>query len=94
MKSNIKAEVAKVVEKLGYYDITPTEPLLSELEFVQLAVVQLTCVFNVLLILICAISVLLIYSLLMVSVTQKTFDTGVLRMVGVSKMDCILSITM
>ena len=55
-----------------------------------MAVVMLGCVFNVVLILMCAISTLLIYSLLMVSVEQKTFDNGVLRMVGTSKTDCIL----
>jgi ABC-type lipoprotein release transport system permease subunit len=64
------------------------------MEDLEIAIVMLGCVFNVVLILMCAISILLIYSLLMVSVEKKTFDTGVLRMVGVSKMDCILSITM
>jgi ABC-type antimicrobial peptide transport system permease subunit len=60
----------------------------------QMAIVMLGCVFNVVLILMCAISIVLIYSLLMISVQKRTFDTGVMRMVGVSKMDCVLSITM
>ena len=30
----------------------------------------------------------------MVSVDQKTFDNGVVRVVGVSKLDCILFVTM
>jgi ABC-type antimicrobial peptide transport system permease subunit len=55
---------------------------------------MLACIFNMVLILMCAISIMLIYSLLMVSVQKRTFDNGVMRMVGVSKMDCILSITM
>lgn len=55
---------------------------------------MLSCVFNVVLILMVTISILLIYSLLMVSVEQKTFDNGVLRMIGVSKLDCILVVAM
>jgi len=35
------------------------------------------------------ISVLLIYSLLMISTETKTFETGVLRLVGISKANCI-----
>lgn len=35
------------------------------------------------------ISVLLIYSLLMISVETKTFENGVFRMLGLSKGNCI-----
>lgn len=82
-----------MVEQLGYYDVQPRTPLVYYLHYYQLSIVMLGCVFNEVLILMCAISVMLIYSILMVTVNQKTFDTGVLRMVGVSKMDCVLSIT-
>jgi ABC-type lipoprotein release transport system permease subunit len=54
-----------------------------------MGIVMLGCIFNVVLILMIAISTLLIYSLLMVSVETKTFDNGVLRMVGLSKFDCV-----
>lgn len=46
-------------------------------------------VFDVVIILFITISVLLIYSLLMSSVEAKTFENGVLRMVGTSNFDSI-----
>jgi len=90
MKSQVTAQIAEVVEEFGFYDIYVRLELLENMEEFQLGIVMLSCVFNVVLILMCSISILLIYSLLMVSVQQKTFDTGVLRMVGVSKLDCVL----
>ena len=42
-------------------------------------------IFDIMLILFVAISVLLIYSLLMINIETKTFDIGVMRLVGLSK---------
>lgn len=64
------------------------------MEEFQIGVTMLSCVFNVVLILMMTISILLIYSLLMVSVGTKTYETGVMRMVGVTRTDCILLVTM
>ena len=41
-------------------------------------------IFDIMLIMFIMISVLLIYSLLMITIETKTFDTGVMRMVGMS----------
>jgi ABC-type antimicrobial peptide transport system permease subunit len=90
MKAQVTEQVDFIVTKFGFYQAYVILPLLDQMEDLQMAVVMLGCVFNVVLILMCAISTLLIYSLLMVSVEQKTFDNGVLRMVGTSKTDCIL----
>ena len=46
-------------------------------------------IFGVIVILFVVISVLLIYSLLMISIETKTFETGVLRLVGMSNWNCI-----
>lgn len=54
-----------------------------------MAVVMLGLIFNVVLLLLISISIILIYSLLMVTVETKTFDQGVLRMIGLSKIDCV-----
>ncbi len=64
-------------------------PLLTEMSALQYGVLLLGIVFDVVIILFVTISVLLIYSLLMVSVETKTFENGVLRMVGISTVDCI-----
>lgn len=42
-------------------------------------------VFDIIILLFVVLSVLLIYSLLLISVESKTFDFGVMRMVGLSK---------
>ena len=41
-------------------------------------------IFNILLIIFVIISVLLIYSLLMITTETKTFDTGVMRLLGLT----------
>ena len=64
-------------------------PLLLEMSVLQYGVLLLGIVFDVVIILFVTISILLIYSLLMVSVETKTFENGVLRMVGISKTNCI-----
>ena len=50
----------------------------------QYAVLMIGLVFNILIILFIIISVLLIYSLLMITTETKTFDYGVMRLVGLS----------
>ena len=50
---------------------------------------MLGLLFSIIVILFVVISILLIYSLLMISVETKTFENGVLRMIGMSKWNCI-----
>ena len=42
-------------------------------------------IFDIIVLLFVVLSILLIYSLLMISVETKTFEFGVMRMVGLSK---------
>ena len=49
------------------------------------AVMFIGLVFKVMLLIFIVVSVLLIYSLLMISVETKTFETGIMRMMGLSK---------
>jgi len=46
---------------------------------------MLGLIFDIIIMLFIILSVLLIYSLLMISVESKTFEFGVMRMVGLSK---------
>ena len=48
------------------------------------AILFISLVFNILLIMFVIISILLIYSLLMITTQSKTFDTGIMRLVGLS----------
>jgi hypothetical protein len=58
--------------------------LLTTMQLLSFATLLLGLVFNIIVILFIVISVLLIYSLIMISVETKTFENGVLRLVGLS----------
>jgi ABC-type antimicrobial peptide transport system permease subunit len=58
----------------------------------QLASAMLGLLFGIIVVLFIVISCLLIYSLLMISVETKSFETGVLRLVGLSKWNCFTMI--
>jgi len=63
--------------------------LLETMKYTSAASLLLGLLFGIIVILFVVISVLLIYSLLMISVETKTFENGVLRLVGLSKINCI-----
>ena len=63
-----------MVEDLGFYDIATDTPLLVDMSLFSYAVLLLGIVFDVIIILLVSISILLIYSILMVSVETKTFE--------------------
>lgn len=66
--------------------------LLQTMKLSSVASLLLGLIFGVIVILFIVISILLIYSLLMISVETKTFETGVLRLVGMSKANCVTMI--
>jgi hypothetical protein len=74
-----------VEEALGYFPITIDAMILQDFKLAHLSVTFLHLVFNLVLVLMFTISILLIYSLLMLSVESKSFDLGVMRMVGLAK---------
>ena len=55
------------------------------MELASQAILFLGLIFDLVIILFISLSVLLIYSLLMISVESKTFEFGVMRMVGLSQ---------
>ena len=54
------------------------------MSYFSMGILFLGLVFNILLIMFVMIAVLLIYSLLMITTETKTFDTGVMRLLGLS----------
>lgn len=69
MRDNIQKVIDPIMEDvLGFFETAQRFDLLNQMDDYQVVVVMLGCVFNVVLILLASISVLLIYSLLMVSV--------------------------
>lgn len=66
--------------------------ILTEMFKYNIAILLFSLIFDVVLLIFIVISVLLIYSLLMIGVETKTFETGIMRMVGVSKRGLITMI--
>lgn len=54
------------------------------MQLLSLGSLNLGLIFSIIVILFTVVSVLLIYSLLMISVETKSFENGVLRLVGLS----------
>ena len=84
-KKRVKAYATEIVEAFGFYPVVAYLDLLDEMQAYALAVLFIGLIFDILLILFVIVSVLLIYSLLLISVETKTFQIGVMRLVGLSK---------
>ena len=79
-----------VETSLGYFPVTVEAFIMQEFKMAHLSVTFLQLIFNLVMLLLFLISVLLIYSLLMLSVESKSFELGVMRMVGLSKINVIM----
>ena len=70
---------------MGQYNVGTNLQLLFKMESYSFAVLFIGLIFDILLLIFIAVSCLLIYSLLLISVETKAFETGVMRMVGLTK---------
>ena len=84
--ADVMTHMTFVEETLGYFPVTIEAFILQEFKMAHLSVTFLQLVFNLVMLLLFLISVLLIYSLLMLSMESKSFELGVMRMVGLSKL--------
>ena len=79
-------ELSKLDQALGFYNVASNPNLLQLLEPYSYAVMFIGLIFDVLEIIFIVVSILLIYSLLMISVETKMFEIGVMRLVGLTKL--------
>ena len=84
MKANIFDVVNTITEQVGFYPIRGSTALVYEMSIYNFGLLFIGLVFDIVLILFVIISVLLIYSLLMITTETKTFDTGVMRLLGLT----------
>ncbi len=84
IQNSVTAQTNLATEALGYYQPRANMYLLTTMQLLSYATLLLGLVFGIIAILFIVISILLIYSLLMISVETKTFENGVLRLVGLS----------
>lgn len=59
--------------------------ILKDMQTINTLILLVDLVFNIILLVFIGISILLIYSLLMIGVETKSMQTGIIRIVGVSK---------
>lgn len=74
-----------ITNQLGYYNFGTNLDLLFAMQTYSYAVLFIGLIFNVLLLIFVVVACLLIYSLLLISVETKTFEIGVMRLVGLTK---------
>ena len=75
----------EIIEALGFFPVMRPLGVLKQTPIFSSAILFLGLIFDIIVLLFVILSILLIYSLLMVSVETKTFEFGVMRMVGLSK---------
>jgi hypothetical protein len=92
IRSNVVAITGPIIERLGFYDVRTSMSLLKILALSAVANILLGLLFSIIVMLFIVISILLIYSLLMISVETKTFESGVMRLLGISKWNVITMI--
>ena len=92
IQDGVLEQTHQVIDMLGQYPVQGHYYLLQDMEIAQLAVLLIGLVFNIMLIMFIIISVLLIYSLLSITIQTKTFEFGVMRLVGLSKTGFVVMI--
>ena len=85
MRKSITQHLQAVEDFLGYYPIQVTSGILDRIQTLEMGILIVTLIFNLIKSLLVLISVLIIYSLLMVSIESKNFEIAVVRMVGLQK---------
>lgn len=73
-----------IIDRLGYEAINIKSPLLRQMSVLSRNISTFSFLFDMVLAIFVCISVLLIHSLIMIKVETKTFETGIMRMIGVN----------
>lgn len=85
MQTKVLKIINSFLETSGFYAFEAEVTVLEEMQRYNMALLFFNLIFNIVILIFIAISVLLIYSLLMIGVETKTLETGIMRMVGVGK---------
>ena len=88
----ITKQASLISERLGIYPFRMELSVLGELFPLRFSSMFLGVILNMILFILFLLSVILLYSLLLVSVETKTFDMGVVRVLGLNKIGVILMI--
>ncbi|KNC50523.1 uncharacterized protein AMSG_00684 [Thecamonas trahens ATCC 50062] len=85
IQKNVLRFTSKVVYALGFNQLDADEPIVENLRATRFFSLFLGLILNIVIFILSGLSVLLIYSLLMVNVETRTFEMGTMRMLGMTK---------
>ena len=85
MRKSITSYLSDLEDFLGYYPVQVTSGILDRIATLEMGILIVNLIFNMVKSILVVVSVLIIYSLLMVSVEQKNFEIAVIRTVGLQK---------
>jgi len=74
-----------ILYKIGFSQVFVSTPILAQLRRTRILSLFLGLILNVIIFILLFLSVVLIYSLLMISVETRTFELGILRMIGTTR---------
>jgi ABC-type antimicrobial peptide transport system permease subunit len=85
MRRSITTYLQELEQFLGYYPIQVTSVILDKIQTLEMGILIVNLIFNLIKSLLIMISILIIFSLLMISIESKYFEIAVIRMVGLKK---------
>lgn len=85
IQRKVLTQVNNFLTQSGFHAFTAQALVLEEMQKYNMAILFFSLIFNIVILIFIVISVMLIYSLLMIGIETKTMETGIMRMVGVSK---------
>ena len=86
MKQGVLEELNKMDDALGFFNVVSYPDLINALEMYNYAIMFIGLIFLVLLFIFIIVACLLVFSLLLISVEKKSFEFGVMRLVGLTKL--------
>ena len=84
IKNGVLGYASELIDALGAYPVAGAFDLLQMMQLFSVGLLLIGLIFDIMLIMFIIVAVLLIYSLLMITIETKTFDTGVMRLLGLS----------
>jgi ABC-type antimicrobial peptide transport system permease subunit len=85
LQRNVISWAGAVLYKLGFNQLSTAVPVLSQLFTTRFFSLFLGLILNLIILILLFLSILLIYSLLMINVETRMFEFGILRMVGTTR---------
>ncbi len=85
VEASVSGFMSGLLFRVSWSDMETSLPVLSGIKSYRFFSLFLGLILNIIILFIFFLSVLLIYSLLMVSVESRTFELGILRMVGMTR---------